>query len=322
MVDHKDLIFSSDILHRKGFIFIDGIEDRVKESLDFINSKYKNINQLKKSAEFIEYDISDAIISDFQQLRSVGFFPVTETEMELDHSIKHALIGSYKSAFADLRRALELIVISVYLTSDSCDAKSAIKWVLSKSDTPGFSKSLSVLVTNGRFKEFDETFEWKKRIQELYWLLSDYSHNKGQLKGYRQLNKTNHFISGTSVPTINEETLESFCDFYINTVSEIIVILALYNPMILVGVPLDEKFGLNGPFSGFFYEGQAELVHQLLPKDYKDYFKKLAESDVEIRSNLDYFETLPDLTEEDIKEQIKEDEKFNKRFNIKVNGKD
>lgn len=297
-------------LERKGQIFVYGIEERMKGSLEFIKSKYKDIIQLGLSIDFIEYHQSDAVKADIKQLYSVGYFPATETEMELDHSIKHALIGSYKSAFADLRRSLELTLISVFLTSENYDTKKAVNWVMSKSDTPGFSKSLDKLIKHGRFKEFNDKYEWKKNLQEFYWLLSDFSHNKGQLKGYRELNRTNFFTAGTSAPSINYETLETFCDFYIKTVSEIVVMLALYNPMILVGVPLDEKFGLNGPASGFYYEGQAELVHELIPNNYKGYFKNLADNDLEIKSVVDYFNSLPDLTDEDIKEQIKMQNEF------------
>lgn len=301
----KIIMGDSEPLVKKGLIFVYGIEDRVKGSLDFIKTKYKNNELLNLSIDFIENHQSDAVKADIKQLDTVRYFPATETEMELDHSIKHALIGSYKSAFADLRRALELTLISVYLTSETYDTKKAVEWVMSKSDTPGFSKSLNKLISGGRFKELNDKYEWKKNLQEFYWLLSDFSHNKGQLKGYIELNKTNLFISGTSAPSINFDTLETFCEFFIKTVGEIVVMLAMYNPMILVGVPLDEKFGLNGPASGYFYEGQAELVHKLIPDSYKEYFIELAKNDIEIKSVLEYFNSLTDLTEQEVKEQIK-----------------
>jgi len=172
-------------LERKGHIFVCGIEDRMKGSLEFLKTKYKNITELNLAIEFIEYSNSDAVKSYIEQLYRVGYFPATETEMELDYSIKHALIGSYKSSFDDLRRALELSVISVFLTSEQVDRKKAVAWLMSKSDTPGFSKSLDKLIKQGRFKDFNDNHEWKKNLQNFYWLLSDYSHNKGQLKGYR-----------------------------------------------------------------------------------------------------------------------------------------
>jgi len=300
---NKIVLGNLETLDKKGQIFIYDIEDRVNDSLNFLKTKYSNISDLNLAIEFIEYHHSDAIKGDIEQMYRVGHYPSTEVEMELDHSIKHALIGSYKAAFSDLRRAIELTLISVFLLSEHSDRKKAVEWFLSKCDTPNFSKSLNKLIQQGHFKDLNNKYEWKKNLQHFYWQLSDYSHNKGKLKGYRELNKTNFFTAGTSIPTINYETLESICDFYIKTVGEIIVMLALYNPMILVGVPLDEKFGLNPPISGFFYEEQAKLVHKLIPNKYKSFFSDLTDNDVEISSIIEYFNSLPDLTKEEIDEQ-------------------
>ena len=302
-------------LELKGEIFVYGIEDRMKASLDYIKTKYKKNDLLNKCIEFISYHHSEAVRADFKQLYTVGYFPATETEMELDYSIKHALIGSYKAAFADLRRALELSLISVYLTSETCETKKAVDWITSQCDTPHFSNSLDKLIKIERYKEFNDKYNWKTNLKNLYWQLSNFSHNKGQLNGYRELHRTRSFIGSTSSPSINFETIDKFCDFYIKTVEEIVVILSLYNPIILVGVPLYEKFGLNGPASGFFYDGQAESVHLLIPENYKKYFKDLAENDNEIKGFQDYFKSLPDLTQEDIDEQIREENEFFEKTN-------
>lgn len=112
------------------------------------------------------------------------------------------------------------------------------------------------------------------------------------------------------MPNINFETLESFANFYIKTVKEIVTLLALYNPKILLGLPIDEKFGLNPPFSGFFYEGQAEIVMKLIPDNYQEYFKTLKENDQENKVIMEWFDSMPDLTEEQIREQVKEQNKF------------
>ena len=237
--------------------------------------------------------------------------------MELDHSIKHALIGSYKSSFSDLRRSLELSIIFVYLSSEQIERKKAVDWIMSKNDTPGFSKVLSKLIKQGRFQDIEKSCNWKSNLQDLYWLLSDFSHNKGQLKGYRELNGTNFFTAGTSAPSIKYDTLKLFCDFYIQTVKEIIAIQALYNPIILVGVPFDEKFGLEGPMSGYFNEGQSELVNSLIPQKYRIYFNELIENDEEIKSIVEYFASLPDLTEDDLKEQAKRQKESFEQMNNK-----
>jgi hypothetical protein len=290
-------------LERKGKLFVYGVEERMNASLNIIRNEYSNYDNFKNYIDYIEYLHSDTIKADILTLQKVGYYPATETEMELDHSIKHALIGSYKSAFADLRRALELSINFVYLTSENTDKKKAINWIKSKHNTVAFSKAIKLLVKDGRFKEMETSCNWQKNLQDLYMDLSSFSHNKGMLKGYRELNNTSFFTAGSSAPSIKAETLKSFCDFYIRTVEEIIVIQALYNPVILVGVPFDEKFGLEGPMSGFFNDLQAESVNKLIPEKYRTFFDKLIDGDEEIKGVIEYFNSLPDLTDEDLRRQ-------------------
>ncbi|RLD55891.1 MAG: hypothetical protein DRJ01_16010 [Bacteroidetes bacterium] len=311
MNDFTNIIMGdSDSLEKRGNLFIYGIEERVNSSLNHIKNKYSNYTEFLNAVNYIEHFHSDTIKADIESLYRLGYYPATETEMEFDYSIKHALIGSYKSAFSDLRRALELSIIFVYLSSEQVERKKAVDWIKSRSDTPGFSKAITKLIKNGRFKKIDNSCNWKKNLQNLYWQLSDFSHNKGQLKGYRELNSPTFFTAGSSAPSIKNETLELFCDFYIQTVKEIVVIQSLYNPIILVGVPFDEKFGLEGPMSGFLNDFQAESVNQLIPEKYRHYFDDLIKNDEEVDSIINYFDSLPDLTKEDIEKQAKSQDEF------------
>ena len=305
----KDII-SLDPLDRKGKIFIDDIESRVNQSLEFIKNQYSNFERLNLAINFIEYHHSDAIKSDFEQLERVGFFPATETEMELDHSIKHALIGSYKAAFSDLRRALELTLISLYLTSEHVNKKKAVQWVNSQLNTPFLSEMLLKLTKNGRYKDIDEACNWSNNVKQFYWEISDFAHNKGQLKSYRKLNETNVFMSGTSAPRINLKTLSTFCDAYITCVEEIVVMLLLYNPVIMVALPMFEKFGVNPPMSGFYEEHQAEFINKLIPDRYKSFLENLKKTDEEIAGIVEWVESQPDLTQEQIERQIEDQKKF------------
>jgi len=318
MIDLTNILFEkSSPIEKKGKLFIHGIEERVKASIEYIQTKFDNYKELELANDYIELFHSDTIKADINQLTKLGYYPSTETEMELDHSIKHALIGSYKSSFSDLRRALELTVVAVYLLSEEIEKQKAINWIMSIQDTPGFSNVLSKLVKNGRFKDINDKCDWKANLQNLYWLLSDFSHNKGQLKGYRELNNTNFFTGGSSVPSIKFETLKLFCEYYILTIKEIVALQSLYNPVILVGVPFEEEFGLDGPMSGYMNEGQAELVRELIPEKYREYFNFLIENDEEIKSIVEYFNSLPDLTEEDIKDQAKRQIEFFDEINKK-----
>ena len=122
-------------------------------------------------------------------------------------------------------------------------------------------------------------------------------------------------MCGTSAPRINFKTLSLFCDSYISCVEEIVVMLSLYNPIIIVALPLFEKFGTNPPMSGFFGEHQSQLINQLIPDRYKAFFENLKQTDEEIKGIVEWFTSLPDLTQEQIEEQIRPDKKFMEDLN-------
>jgi hypothetical protein len=207
----------------------------------------------------------------------------------------------------------------VYLVLEETDEEKAKNWIRSNHNTIAFTKALKTLVKQGRFKKIESSCGWKKRLQELYIELSGFSHNKGMLKGYRELNKITLFTPGTSVLSIKKETIDTFCDLYIQTIQEIIAIQALYNPIILVGVPLDEKFGLEPPISGFLNDEQARMIKKLIPEKYENFFDHLTKNDSEIKENVECFNALYDLTDEDIKSQAQRQDGMFTKSKTRIN---
>jgi hypothetical protein len=320
-IERVNKYFKLPPLDRKGKIFIDGIQERVDHSLEFIKTQYPNFEKLSLTINFIECHNFDAVKADIEQIERVGHFPAIETEMELDHAIKHALIGSYKAAFADLRRALELTLMNIYLTSEHINREQAVQWVNSQTKSPFVSKMLQKLIKGGRYKNINDNYKWSDNFKQFYWKISDFAHNKGQRKSYLQLNETNFFINGTSAPKINLKTLSIFCDAYIACAEEIVVMLSLYNPVIIVPLPMSEKFGLNPPFSGFFEEHQSEVINQIIPNRYKAFFENLKQSDEEIKGIVEWVSSQPDLTQEQFEEQIRQDKKMMEDFNCRNHDK-
>lgn len=300
---------------KKGKLFIFDIDKRVDESINYLKNNFGNYELLKTANEFVDWCQTDATRADMQTFSKVGMYPNTESEIELDYAIKHALIGSYKEAYGNLRRALELIVIFIYFAHEKIEKERALNWLSSKDDTPSFSRTIEKLKFYERFELIESQLNWKKQIQTLYWELSDFGHNKGQKNGYRELNNLNFHASHTFLPNINLSTLDTFANYYIRTVKEIVVLLALYNPRILIGLPIDEKFGLNPPFSGFFYDYQAEIVEKLIPERYKEIFAELKNNDQEILDIIEWFNSFPDLTEEQLKMQVEEQNNFFNKMN-------
>lgn len=304
----------TDPLELKGKLFTHDIVSRLDRSLKYIKTNYDQQERLMMNIDFADHIYLDCIKSDINDLMKVGFFPSSEAQMEFDHSLKHALIGSYKAAYSYLRRGLELTLTSVYLVSESIEREKAIKWIRSEDNTPFFSTMVEKLIKDGRFKDLNNQHGWKDDIKELYWRICDFTHVKGQSKGFRELNKTNMFYGGTSAQNISLPTLKEFLNNFIDVIENTSTILALYNPIILVGVPLDIKFGLNPPMSGLLYEGQAEIVNRLTPAKYKDFFRLLKTEDGEIKGIIKWFESQPYITDEEIQKQIREQDKLLRKW--------
>ena len=113
-----------------------------------------------------------------------------------------------------------------------------------------------------------------------------------------------------SLPTIKNDTLALFCNWYINTVKEVATLQSLHNPVILFGVPIEKKFGSEGIMSGYLNDGQSEVIKRLIPENYKNYFNDLIEHDEEKKSVIEYFNSLPDLTEDDLNAQAMRQDEF------------
>ena len=81
----------------------------------------------------------------------------------------------------------------------------------SESNTPFFSRELlPCIIKYDRFKEADNQFNWSTEIKEFYHYVSDIVHVKGPEKGFQNLNKTNFYLSGTTLVNINKDTIIQF----------------------------------------------------------------------------------------------------------------
>jgi hypothetical protein len=276
--------------------------------------------------------------ADLSHTEKVDNFPIYESFCEMQYAISHALIGSYKASFADLRRSLEMSLTIPFFTKENlekyeydealpleeqlikfdtineAEIKKAKDWVFGKSNTPFFGRDmLKQLVKSGRYKEINEECSWKEKLENLYYDISDYAHNKGYQRSYSALNDPSLFISSIPVPKIKKETLKSFCDLYIQTVQQNLVILSLYNPLVLEGLPIEQKFGFNEPASGFFGPYQSELLWELLPTEYHVFFHRVRTTDNEVLDIVKWVMDRPDVSEEEYEQQMV-------RFNTLVNN--
>jgi hypothetical protein len=280
----------------KGKTNINSVKNNTEKSLMYIVDKYKNDELLNESIRFCDFLFIDSFRADIDTLKRIGFYPNTEADYELEFTIKELLSGNYKSSVDHMRRALELTILAIYFSLDDTDFSKAREWMESAEDTPSFSgKMIKSLIKQDRFKEIDSLHNWSEDIKNHYWKLCDYVHVRGMKKGYRNLNLGSISATcGNRILPINEKTIDVFLKLYIETIQHILVSLYLYNPILLKGVPIDEKFGTNPPIGGYFNETQAELMRKLIPDKYATFLNGLISTDEEIISTSDYFSKLPD----------------------------
>jgi len=259
---------------------------RFDESINYINQEYHDKDKFFIANKFTNGFIS-LLTSKSLPALAVKLLSSTDAMEELNTSVNLSFGYLYKSSFDSLRRALEITIIGQYFELVKDSYESAFNWVYSKSDTPRFSKMINELLINDYFKEINSRFDWKNNILQHYWDLCDFSHTKGHEKSIISLNKRSIFK-----PEINKEALESFLNYYNATVEHISIIYSIQNPILIIGLPVVEKFGYAGTH-GFFSEDQAMNLRNLLPVEYLEYIQQLTEFE-DIQQKVKEIKELPD----------------------------
>lgn len=301
----------NDFFDKRQITFLHGIHDRFQQSKEIIKNHFA-AEKLDACFDFLTFGLlGDAVKGDINSLSRTWFFPSFEAEMELDNAINHCLIGSYKASYDHLRRGLELVMTNIYLTHENTPETKAKEWMSSEGNSPYFSREvIASIIKFDRFSEVNSQLNWAKEMKEFYYKLCDIVHVNGTKRGFQQLNRTNFYLSGTTLPRISKDTIINVFGDFIQAMEYISLSLVLYNPVLLVDLPMTEKFGLNPPMCGFFECGQSEIINKLIPAKYKDYCERLKTTDAELLGIKESIESMPTLTKEEMDEQIKDQNEF------------
>lgn len=314
--------FPTDPFALRGMLFTLDIDERVAESVRYLQETYHRKDRLYVCQEFMDYVYADCFRGSFKEWDKHGGFPAVETGHQFDYAIKQALVGSYQAAFGHLRSCFELTLLSVYfsfekhfldgenwLAMSGLDWKAAQrqerKWLDSLTDTPFFSSMLKVLKKKERFADFDAACAWLEKLKSNYYLLSDHTHIKGYKMGTQAMNAVRSHFNSSSFHPINTDSLSLFLDAVIQTIENLAVMIALYNPVVLVELDLEEKFGINEPI-GFIHPGQSRQLLSLIPPAYQSYFEQLAKTDQEIMDISHWVDSLPALSESELRKQFED----------------
>lgn len=278
------------------------IHDR---AVSFIEGVYPQREMLEAALLFAFYSLVEAPPPDSESLFRLGFFPWAEASWEVDWAITHALCSNYKAAHDSARRALELsIVAAFFLAPDSTEAD-AKAWLRSDAQTPFFTRAIDKLAKTARWKALSATTSWPQPLKDMYRRLSNVVHVRGVKFSARTVQPFHAVIGNHHVASFDESACAAALDAIVEVVQLVAVVVVLTNPALLVGLPIDKKFGINPPVSGLLNEGQASRLHYLIPSEILASLEKLAATDPVSRKIVEWVTNHPDLTEVQFEEQVK-----------------
>jgi hypothetical protein len=292
MIDLKKM--PSCPLEARIFLISEYAVNRARLTVEYIKNRFQQSKKFEEAINFVDHDLLDCMRSDFESLGRVWLFPATEASNELSECLNRILDCSYKGSRDNMRRALELILVGVYFSHSHISLEDAKCWLNSTDKTPNFSQVIKDLSLLPRFKQFNADYNWASIISNYYWDLCDTVHTRGRKYSLGELQPVHDTINSIRIPEFNEDALRVSLDLFLQTVSHIAMILAVYNPVLLIGLPLLKKFGDNPPLTGFFEEPQAEMLWKLIPANFYPILRHIIETDEEVLSVIEWMKNLPD----------------------------
>lgn len=276
-----------------------GRAERLAAAVAHIRDEFPQRSLLDECLAFAEHNLDEAVSADIESLMRVGYFPWVEAAREFDQAMDLALSSHYKGVYDHLRRALELVLVGAFFSSELTTRAEAVEWMTSIRETPLFTKTLKRVRSLARFRDLDAATSWGDMLQAFYWKLCDIVHVRGMAVSYNSIQPSFHIMGGKCLPAFDAVSLSRALNAFIDSVRHACAIIAASNPILLVGLPMDEKFGLNGPASGFFNDCQAARFNRLLPDETKAHFVELAKVDSEVRAIELDIRSRPDVVDYD-----------------------
>lgn len=317
--NHRNIIKFSDIpsdrFKARQHLFESSITSVIDQTVLYIHSGYPKRELLDEAMWFVFQDLFDCPKPDIDSLSRCGLFPWIESQYEIDSGINLLLFGYYKNVYDSLRRALELILVGAYFTAECTNSQVASAWMESESGTPFFSKMLSELPKSPIFDRLQKELDFQQLFKNKYWALCDVVHTKGVKYSNREMNKGNTCINGIMLTRFDQEVCSKTLDMMLEVIGLKAIVVSASNPSLLVGFDIEQKFGINGPITGFFRPSQTERMLSLMPSEYKKLFEDIAENDKSVQCIREWAESLPDITEEEFKEQCRQQDSWIERMN-------
>lgn len=276
---------------------------QAQRSFSYLRENEALANRLEGIRHFGLTTLFDGVPSSFDILRKVGFFPFSEAGMDLEYAIANVLCGANKSAYFNLRSFLELGFTGLYFISQAATEAEGKKWVAGVAFTPFFNRSLKRLLLLPEYANAEPHLSYHQLLRDTYNSISDRTHTRGTPHGHIELNQSNQ-------PQFIEKSLIEFIEMAEQCCEALAITLAIQHPIVLIPLPMDDKFGLNPPLYGFLQGYDVDCLKSFISPQRLHWLEAFATNDSDTQGLREWVESQPDLTEEQWQEQIRHQEEF------------
>jgi len=275
------------------------IEATHAESLKYLSEKPELLKQIANHL-WAYNQIGSLIPQTVENFGSGHYFPHAESYYEIEASYEFTLQGFYRYSLIALRLVLELGLLGVYFSVDDNEHIEVRPWITSKEQTPRRKEIFKRLLKLPNFQIFDKKFQLQNRVLDTFDKLDGYTHTRGyKFSSSKLLNHANF-------NRFEPQSLQRYCDLMFSVTKDLIVVLLLKYPLGMQRLPLDEKFGMDGPIGGFLQDHEVGFITSIIQPDERDLLQKLSDDDVNVQQTVEYIRNLPDLTDEQWKKQSQE----------------
>ena len=273
------------------------VYNKTKEYLD----NNPEINEKIQDLSWVYHSLHNVIPTTMESFWSGHNFPYSESWDELQISFNLICFGLYKQAMASLRSALELGLLSVYYNINDDGHIAVKKWLSSKdvkeADTPRISDVWKILNKNENIKKFQEAHNIKDRLLKLGFL-----HNYVHTKGHHFSNKLGRLKS--NFQTFEEDYITKWLDTFEEIILIVMTLHILKYPAGLIRYDYSNKFGIDIPSFSHMQEHEIDKFKKYLTKNYFELLEEISLNDEETKNFLEWVNSHPDMTEEDVENQI------------------
>ncbi len=293
--------------HRISYLLGPAIPDVLGLSAEWVQENYPARDALALCIEFLKQDLVDAVPADLDSLGRLWYYPWVQAEYELELSLAYALMSLHRAAYDHQRRGLELVAVGSYFISEHVTEEQAHAWRGAKEPTPYLTRAIDRLSRTGFPAELERKIGWVGRLKDQYWALSDIAHVRGTENALDVIQPSTVYLDGLPMPLLHPKALARTLDSYRVVAQNVALLLVATNPVLALPLPMDEKFGLHGPVSGFFQEYSVDRLSKVIGEPLWSAVSAAAEADPTASSLRESIESLPDLTEAEFKQQVEEE---------------